>query len=153
MSYVDNVLQPGERVVVRATIHWVTYLAGLLALIAAAAVWLAGLNASSGVKLVTGTVALLLAAVGLYALIRAWLRRWGTEIAVTDRRVIYKSGVISRRTIEMNMQQIESVDVDQTLFGRILDYGDIGVHGTGGDVDPFRLIAHPLAIRTAITAR
>ena len=94
-----------------------------------------------------------LAALGALLILRAWFRQWGTEIAVTDRRVIYKSGVISRRTVEMNIDQIESVEVHQSIIGRMLGYGDIAVHGTGEGIENIRLVADPLTVRSAITAR
>jgi uncharacterized membrane protein YdbT with pleckstrin-like domain len=97
-----------------------------------------------------------LAVFGVGALItflRAWFIRWITEFAVTDRRVIYKRGFISRHTVEMNMDKIESVDVDQSLLGRILNYGTIHVLGTGLGVERLLRIAAPLALRNAITAK
>ena len=78
---------------------------------------------------------------------------WITEFAVTDRRVIYKCGFISRHTVEMNMDKIESVDVDQSLLGRMLNYGTIHVLGTGEGIESLRRIAAPLALRNAITAK
>ena len=51
----------------------------------------------------------------------AWFRRWTTEIDVTDRRVVYKRGFINRHTVEMNMDKVESVDVDQSIMGRMLN--------------------------------
>jgi uncharacterized membrane protein YdbT with pleckstrin-like domain len=152
MSYVDRVLQPGERVVARATLHWVTYLGGLAAFAAAIVLFLAAQKAPT-IAPALQVAALVLAAIGALLFLRAWVHRWGTEIAVTNRRVIYKSGVVSRRTVEMNVEQIESVEVDQTILGRILGYGDISVHGTGEGVETFRLIADPLSVRSAITAR
>src|SRR6185295_9377364 len=68
----------------------------------------------------------------LVAFLRTWFVRWITEIAITDRRIIYKRGFINRHTEEMNMDKVASVDVDQTIFGRLLDYGTIHIIGTGG---------------------
>jgi uncharacterized membrane protein YdbT with pleckstrin-like domain len=76
-----------------------------------------------------------------------------TEFAVTDRRVIYKRGFISRHTVEMNMDKIESVDVDQSLLGRLFNYGTIHVLGTGQGIECLRQIGAPLALRNAITAK
>jgi uncharacterized membrane protein YdbT with pleckstrin-like domain len=95
---------------------------------------------------------------------RAWFIRWITEIAVTDRRIIYKRGFINRHTEEMNMDKVASVDVDQSILGRVLDYGTIHVLGTGGaqsvddgnrarGIEHLHLIASPLALRNAITAK
>ena len=75
-----------------------------------------------------------------------------TEIAVTNRRVIYKTGLVSRRTVEMNMDKVESVDVTQDIFGRIFDYGTVLIRGTGASLEPLSTIASPLALRNAISA-
>ena len=68
-------------------------------------------------------LAALLAVVALFLLVREWFGWWTTEIAVTNLRVIYKTGFIQRKTNEMNMDKVESVEVDQSILGRILDYG------------------------------
>ena len=152
MSYVDRVLQPGEHVAAHGTLHWVIYLGGLCVLIAAIVVAVLAWEATQFVALLK-FLALLLAVAGLVLIVRAWWHRWGTEIAVTNRRVIYKRGVVRRRTVEMNLEQIESVQVDQSIPGRILNYGDISVHGTGEGLEVIRLIANPLTLRNAVTAR
>ena len=79
--------------------------------------------------------------------------RWTTEIAVTDRRVIYKRGFINRHTIEMNMDKVASVDVDQSVPGRLLNYGTVTVQGTGMSFEPLRRIKSPLSLRNAIIAK
>jgi uncharacterized membrane protein YdbT with pleckstrin-like domain len=91
--------------------------------------------------------------IGALQLFSAWLKQWTTEIAVTDRRVIYKTGLVSRRTVEMNMDKVESVDVTQDIFGRIFNYGTVLIRGTGASLEPLTTIATPLALRNAITAR
>ena len=68
---------------------------------------------------------------GLLIWLWAWITYRSTELAVTNRRVIFKTGLIRRRTVEMNMDKVETVDVDQTLFGRLLGYGTVHVRGTG----------------------
>ena len=72
----------------------------------------------------------------MLSFIPAWVKRRTTELAVTNRRVIYKRGFVRRHTIEMNMDKVESVDVDQSFWGRIFNYGTIVVHGTGGSLEP-----------------
>ena len=152
MSYVDKVLQPGERVKARVTIHWVIYLNGLITLGVAALIFLLA-PPLRGVALAMDIAALALAVLAAALILRAWFRRWGTEIAVTDHRVIYKTGVISRRTVELHVDQIESVQVDQSIAGRLLGYGDIAVHGSGEGTETIRSVADPLTVRSAITAR
>jgi uncharacterized membrane protein YdbT with pleckstrin-like domain len=79
--------------------------------------------------------------------LRAWFIRWTNEIVVTDRRVIYAHGFIQRHTVEVHMDKIESVDVDQTVMGRILDYGDVTIRGTGTTLEPIREVDRPIAFR------
>ena len=67
--------------------------------------------------------------------------------------MIYKRGFISRHTVEMNMDKVETVDVDQSFMGRLLDYGTIHVLGTGQGIESLRRVAQPLALRNAITAK
>jgi len=76
--------------------------------------------------------------------IPAWLRRFATEVAVTDRRVIYKTGLIQRHTIEINIDKVESADVDQSILGRLFGFGSITIRGTGEGIEPLRNIAQPL---------
>ena len=83
--------------------------------------------------------------------IQPWIQRATSEFAVTSRRVIIKVGLVSRRTVEMNLEKVESIGVDQGIVGRILDYGMIEVVGTGGTREPFRAIRDPLGFRRAVT--
>lgn len=75
------------------------------------------------------------------------LRRWSDEFVVTNRRVIVKIGIFSRHTLEMNLNKIESVNVEQSIFGRLFDFGTITVIGTGGTHEAFDNIAHPTEFR------
>ncbi|HEX9400869.1 MAG TPA: PH domain-containing protein [Anaeromyxobacter sp.] len=78
------------------------------------------------------------------------IERATSEFAVTNRRVIIKVGLISRRTVELKLEKIESIGVDQSIPGRIFGYGTIVVKGTGGTNEPFRGIARPLEFRKAV---
>jgi uncharacterized membrane protein YdbT with pleckstrin-like domain len=81
--------------------------------------------------------------------IYAWMKRWLSEFVITNRRVVIKTGFISRRTFEMNLSKIETVNVDQSVMGRILNYGSITIIGTGGTKETFHDIAKPMAFRKA----
>jgi uncharacterized membrane protein YdbT with pleckstrin-like domain len=94
----------------------------------------------------------LCAAVGLILLARAAFEQWVTEIAVTDRRVISKWGLIRRNTTEMHMDKVESVEVKQSVLGRILDYGDVEIRGVGKEGISLPRIAAPIELRNHITA-
>jgi uncharacterized membrane protein YdbT with pleckstrin-like domain len=71
---------------------------------------------------------------------------------VTDRRVIFKRGLLSRHTVEMNVGKIETVDVEQGLAGRIWGYGTLLIRGTGAGFEPLVGVGSPLRIRNAIVA-
>jgi uncharacterized membrane protein YdbT with pleckstrin-like domain len=81
--------------------------------------------------------------------IAAWFIRWLSEFVITNRRIVIKEGFIARRTFEMNLSKIETVNIDQTVLGRILNYGSITIIGTGGTKETFHNIAHPLKFRQA----
>jgi len=150
MSYIDQVLQPGEQIVHRAKLHWFIYLHALATSALAVALLIAGSYLPDRIAYIPG---LLVGVVAIYAWLGAWIRRSTTELAVTNRRIIIKRGWISRRTIEMNMDKVESVDVLQSLMGRIFDYGDIVVRGTGAGLEPLRTVGSPLKLRSFVTAR
>jgi uncharacterized membrane protein YdbT with pleckstrin-like domain len=151
MPYVDRVLQQGESVRHIAHISWVTYLPGLF-LWALAGILAGILPTEPALHFLVLTVAVIIFIIGTILLARAWFHRVTTEIAVTDRRIIYKRGFIRRYTVEMHMDKVESVDVDQSVFGRMLDYGDVIIHGTGAGLEPLPNIDHPLELRNHITA-
>jgi len=153
MSYVDRILQPNETVTYRGALHWVIYLSGLAFSLAALAAAVAGLylRTQSG-RYGLSAVAAILIVVGLAQLASAWLKSMSTEIIVTNRRVIYKTGLISRNTIEMNLDKIESVLVQQDILGRILDYGTLIVRGVGSGMEPVSNVAAPLKLHQYLNA-
>jgi membrane protein YdbS with pleckstrin-like domain len=154
-SYIERVLQPGEQVRHFATIHWITYLSGFLVLLLAVAALFVGRwypQIAPWWLVAWEILSAALAVIAIVMIFRAWFYRWITEIAVTNRRVIFKTGFISRNTKEMQMDKIESVEVLQSIPGRIFDYGDIVVRGTGhGEFTRIRTIAAPLDMRNQIT--
>ena len=81
-----------------------------------------------------------------------WIQFASTEMAITNRRVVAKIGFIWRRTIEMERQKVESVSVDQSILGRVLDYGTIIVRGTGSTLEPMANIDDPLEFRNKLLA-
>jgi len=158
MGYVEHVLQPGETLVHKSKLHWFIYLP-VLPFMAILVLGMALNSAMQGSATGQGAAALpqILMVIGaagaIVTWLRAWIRRTSTELAVTDRRVIFKRGLIRRHTVEMNMDKVESVDVDQSILGRIFNYGDITVRGTGASIEPLRMIQDPLHFRSRVTAR
>ena len=89
----------------------------------------------------------------LYWTVKGWFHRFTTETDVTNLRVVHKTGFIKRRTFEMALDKVESVDVNQTILGRILNYGDVTIRGVGEGIETIKTIASPLAFRSSITTR
>jgi uncharacterized membrane protein YdbT with pleckstrin-like domain len=124
VSYIDQSLVEGETIVHRAHVSW----------------W-------SQFGLVLLGIILLVVGVGLIFLGWAWVNVHSTEIAITNRRIIAKFGFVSRRTIEININQVEALRVDQGFWGRILNFGTIVISGTGSSLEPAPNIADPLVFR------
>jgi uncharacterized membrane protein YdbT with pleckstrin-like domain len=152
MSYVQRVLQPDERVVHQSRLHPLIFLPAVLWLVIALVLLVASTQFSGDISLGFKAAAALFGLLAFASWARAAIRRVTTELAVTDRRVIYKSGLLSRHTLEMNRSKVESVDVDQSILGRVCGFGTIIVRGTGGSLEPIRMISDPLTFRSHITA-
>lgn len=153
--YIDDILQPGEKVLYSTNAHWVFFLPAVSLWILAAMLFvLSGLvPAGSPLILVFWGLAGVVALVALYKTVTAWFQRWTTETDVTNLRVVHKTGFISRNTFEMSLDKVESVDVTQSIMGRIFDYGDVTIMGVGEGKETITTIASPLAFRNSITAR
>ena len=124
MSYIDDSLIEGERIIHRARVSW----------------W-------SQFGLVLLGIVTLVVVVGLVFLVMAWIKVRSTEIAITNRRVIAKFGFIKRHTVEINLDKVEALRVDQGFLGRVLNYGTIHISGAGTSVAPMPNIADPLVFR------
>jgi uncharacterized membrane protein YdbT with pleckstrin-like domain len=152
--YIDEILQPGERVLYSTNSHWIFYFPAIVAwIVAGALLVLSRASASEGVVLLCLSASAVVALAALYWTVRAWFHRWTTETDVTDLRVVHKTGFIQRRTFEMSLDKVESVDVNQSILGRILNYGDVTILGVGEGKETISTIASPLAFRSYITAR
>lgn len=125
MSYVSGVLSKEERVVYQGRVSiW-----SLLPLFLVGLVFLGAYG------------------LGVLFWVAAAVRYITTEIAITNKRVIAKAGFISRSTIEINLQRIESLQVRQGVLGRILNFGSVIVSGAGNPQAPIVGISDPLKFR------
>ncbi len=152
MSYAEKILQPDETIVHVTGLHWFVYLPALGFLILAIAAAVLSNNVASNIASLVLLGAAVLGFLALLAWLRGFLRRYGTELVVTNRRVIFKRGLVRRHTVEMNMSKVESVDVDQSIAGRLFGYGTVTIRGTGGGIEPLRNISDPLDFRNHVTA-
>lgn len=145
MSYIDGNLLAGERVVFRTRLHWKLLIGPLLFALATLApvAWVL-------VQGTWNTFVLIAPALGLLMLLAAIVRRQSSDFAVTNKRVMMKTGVFSTRSVELLLNKIEAIAVHQSLGGRILGYGDIMVTGSGGTEERFPNVQAPLALRRAV---
>jgi uncharacterized membrane protein YdbT with pleckstrin-like domain len=150
MAYYTKVLQPDETVKYIGKLHWIIYrhaiLWAILALIAA----VVSSNLEADQRFLVLMVAAALAGLAIIWFIRSWFHRWTTEMVVTNKRIIQKVGFIKRFTTEMNITKVETVDVIQPFWGRLLGYGSVRAIGTGASLETLPYVASPIQLRNAI---
>lgn len=152
--YIDDILQPDEKLLYSTDLHWIFYLPGMVCWLVAIALLVASqMFLQNSVVLLCLAASAIVALVAFYLSFRAWFERWTTETDVTNLRVVHKKGFIKRQTFEMSLDKVESVDVSQSILGRILNYGDVTILGVGEGKKSIKTIAAPLAFRNFITAR
>jgi uncharacterized membrane protein YdbT with pleckstrin-like domain len=152
--YIDDILQPGEKVLYSTNTHWIFFLPAIAGwVVVIALLVLSGMVPAGPSVLVCLSLAAIVAIFALYKTVTAWFHRWTTETDVTNLRVVHKTGFIKRQTFEMSLDKVESVDVNQSILGRILNYGDVSIFGVGEGNKTIDTIASPLEFRNYITAR
>jgi uncharacterized membrane protein YdbT with pleckstrin-like domain len=148
VSYVESNLIPGEQVLYKTGLHWIVF---FLPVFFAAVFGLIGLPLLfMRESAIVGFFPLVFA--GLLVLL-GYLTRKATEMAVTNKRIVIKTGLLSRRTFELLLSKVESIGVEEGLLGRMLGYGSVVVRGTGGTPEPFKNVAHPLEFRRQVQQR
>lgn len=164
MGYVDRNLVPGETLLYRTRHHWLVLVGpvvgGLSLLVPGVALLLEAIVTADSAGLVVGNSTIspkmmaiagaILVAVGIITFIYGVAKRNATEMAVTNRRVLIKTGMTSRRTLDLMLSRVESIGVEESAAGRMLGYGSVIVRGTGGTPEPFLMIAHPQEFRRAV---
>lgn len=127
-SYIERALGPNERIMCQGKVHWAIFiwpvfwtLISFCTLIPVTAIWF----------------------------VAAMMRRANTELVVTDKRLIAKTGLISRSVVEQRLAKVDAIRVDQGMLGRLLGYGTVYVSGSGISAAPFRNIADPLDFKRA----
>jgi uncharacterized membrane protein YdbT with pleckstrin-like domain len=164
MGYVDRNLVPGETLLYRTRHHWLVLLGpsfgGLLLLVPGLALLVEAIATRDTAGLVVGSAVIspkLMVSFGALLVVAAILtfsygvaKRNATEMAVTNRRVLIKTGMGSRRTLDLMLSRVESIGVEESTVGRVLGYGSVVVRGTGGTPEPFLMIAHPQDFRRAV---
>jgi uncharacterized membrane protein YdbT with pleckstrin-like domain len=149
MSYLDDHLLAGERIVYRARLHWTIFLTSII-------VVLLGIGLGIVLQLVEPAYSyagLGLAGIGLLLAIGPAIQYLSSEFAVTDKRVLGKVGFIERESDETLLSKVEAIAVDQGVIGRILGFGTVTITGTGGTQESFPRISEPLEFRRQIQSQ
>lgn len=146
-EYVNRLLTGNEKIVFETRLSWFEYISFICAIFFGALC--AGFIVSA--QLMPSFLAVVLfilfaALCGVYP----WLERKCSEYVITSRRVVVKTGIISRNVFEMRLQKIESVDLEQSILGRIFDFGTLIIHGTGDTAKRLPMLSQPVAFRHAI---
>ena len=157
MSYIDRSLGDGETVIVRAHFHWLyvttAWLCLLVPLIVAFVAW-SWTQDHPESETTYGIGAGVLFVLGLITFLRMMFRQWSTEIGITSHRFVERYGLLSMRTNEIALPNIEGVRINQSILGRIFGYGTVKIEGTGVDSVTTPTIADPVGFVRAIqTAR
>ncbi len=144
--YARSTLSPNETPYFKTSLHWIVFvrfafvtLLGFLLLAVPFAIGVQALFASE-----LGWFALPLPIFLMLTPTLAWI---SSELVITDRRVLIKTGIVRRQTLEMFISKVESIAIDQGFIGRIFDYGSVVIRGTGGLEEPFEAIARPIQFR------
>jgi uncharacterized membrane protein YdbT with pleckstrin-like domain len=137
VDYIDSNLVPGEEIVYRAKLHPIIFAPGTVVVLLGIVIALA----------YTQTIGLVVGVIGVFMGAAELVRYNYSEFAVTNRRIIAKFGAFNRRSLELQLNRIEGIDVHQSVFGQFFDYGTIGVRGIGGTEELFPAVAAPLDFR------
>ena len=164
MSYVEKSLVPGETLLYETRHHWMVLLGPLLMSLVLAVLGVGCfaevIAAKEGKGVAVGISAIgvhAMEVVGVLVIVAAIAtfaygvaKRNATEMAVTNRRVLIKTGMGSRRTLDLMLTRVESIGVEETFLGRMLGFGSVIVRGTGGTPESFLLISHPQEFRRSV---
>lgn len=140
MSYIEQNLATGEKVVYQSRLHWIIFIWPTVLLVIALFSFLGREGGAGGLFLI----------VALIWGLSSYINLTSSEFGVTNRRVLIKVGFIRRHSLELLLSKVEGIGVDQGILGRIFGYGTIIVTGTGGTNEPFRNIAAPLKFRRMV---
>lgn len=156
MGYIENNLVPGEQVIYKTGYHWIVIVWSIVLSFLFAAAGVAALyqafssNENANYKQafeIGGSAALVLAAI---IMMQGIIRRSSTEVAVSNKRVLIKTGILARKSIEVLLGKVESIGVEESAMGRMLGFGSVVVRGTGGTFETFHNISHPDEFRRQV---
>lgn len=152
--YVERNLQYNEEIILQPRLHWSIYIDKYLkiSLMVAFFCFLMNIYAYnlSFFKNFFWHTEGIIGFVALMRILYVWARSYSTEMLVTTNRVIYKVGFLNIRTEQLENNRIESIEVQQSFFGTLLNYGDIIFSGTGTSKLAFRRVFAPWQVKEIV---
>lgn len=143
MRYIEKTLLAGEKISYRAKIHWWTFVAPSISLL----IGLFLIPLGSTFLAILGYIFLL---VGIYGIINRGIERACADFVVTNKRVIFKTGLLRRDIVDLQLSKAEAIAFKESLWGRMLNFGSLIVT-TGGATNIYPWIHDPLSFRKAIS--
>jgi len=143
MSYSENVLGRNENIIHEGKITIWSYLPGVLWLVLFTVITFLFVVYSEIPKF-TGTISGL---IGVIPLIGIFLENMTSEYVITNKRIIVKNGILSLNVVEVSHSKVETIQLSQTILGRIFNYGNLVINGTGGDDIKILNISSPIEFR------
>ena len=138
MNYTNRNLLPNEEVRYKANLHWILFVPTIIWVV------LGYCFENSGVLWVFIILA-------IFSFFRALFRKLGSEFVLTNKRVVLRQGIISRKTIEVLLAKCEGISVNQGIVGRILGFGTLVVT-SGGATSHFDFVKNPVEFRNRVNA-
>lgn len=148
MGYVERHLLPDERVLYKTRLHWILY--AKAATLTVFGIVLAAVLTQVPDPPWAWYVGTAVAVAGALWWIVRWIELRTSEFAVTSMRLIFKVGLVARYTTELLLAKVESIAVTQGMLGRVLNYGDLIVTGTGGAREVFARVHDPVGFRNEV---
>ena len=152
MSYIQENLMSGEEVIHRAYIHRITYVIPLCFMLLFLPMML-GLHMEDTIMTsdaMGGYIGLVFFGIPCIVFLKRWINRMCSEFVVTNKRVLYKTGLFSLNTDEIQLVHVEGLSVKQGLIGKIVNEGTVIVSGSGGRRSSFKQVANPVEFRNCI---
>jgi uncharacterized membrane protein YdbT with pleckstrin-like domain len=149
MSYIQKILQPNEEIILKGQIHWLVFVPFLVSSVfLAGAVWLKTQLIDDFI--IIDISILLLGVITVFQLLKSLIKKYATELIITNKRVVAKFGLIRRNTIEIPHSKVESIIIEQGIIDRIFNCGTLVIQGMGNSKTPIPLISKPLDFRNKV---
>lgn len=145
MSYIEQSLAPDEHIIYEAHFHPLNNAAAWIALFVSAAVALVAYTQDYSAWVSGAAIAL-----GVAIFLAIKLPIWAQRVVITSQRIVYRRGLLRRKTEELQLRSAEQVQLEQSILGRIFGFGRIIISGTGVEDVRLPALAEPVVLRNKL---